>query len=436
MPIDVGRFYRASNPSQPIADERYYIDCSSVRGGDIIRELERTIVLLSPDQPTTQLFTGHIGSGKSTELFRLKSGLEAAGFHVVYFESDQDLEMGNIDITNIMLVMARRIAASLEAVQIQLRPSYFQNLLREISRILNTPIEVSDISVSMGIASITARAKESNELLSKLQNFLEPRTKSIIDAINQEIIVPGTERLKQQGKSGLVVIVDNLDRIDSTRKVGDRTQPAYIFVDRGDQLKRLACHVVYTIPLALVFSNDQPRLLNRFGIGLKVLPMVPVRNRQGEPFEAGLTLMRQVILARAFPDLQASARLERISELFDQAATLDRLCDISGGHMRTLLRLLVGCLQRQNPPLSRQTLETVIRDERDFLARIVEEPEWALLLRAVQQLSVQGDEDYNALLRNLLVYEYRDEIGQWFNANPLLAETEKFKARQRQAVKE
>ncbi|WP_346293313.1 ATP-binding protein [Sphaerothrix gracilis] len=436
MPIDVGRFYRASNPSQPITDPRYYIDCSSVRGGDIIRELERTVVLLSPNQPTTQLFTGHIGSGKSTELFRLKSGLETAGFHVVYFESDQDLEMGNIDITNIMLVIARRIAASLEAVQIQLRPSYFQNLLREISRILNTPIEVSDISVSMGIASITARAKESNELLSKLQNFLEPRTKSIIDAINQEIIVPGTERLKQQGKQGLAVIVDNLDRIDSTRKVGDRTQPAYIFVDRGDQLKRLACHVVYTIPLALVFSNDQPRLLNRFGIGLKVLPMVPVRTRQGELFEPGLVLMRQVILARAFPDLSESARLEQITELFDHSATLDRLCDISGGHMRTLLRLLVGCLQRQNPPLSRQTLETVIRDERDFLARIVEEPEWALLLRAVQQLSVQGDEDYNALLRNLLVYEYRDEIGQWFNANPLLAETEKFKAGQRQRSQE
>ncbi|NJN01327.1 MAG: AAA family ATPase [Leptolyngbyaceae cyanobacterium SL_1_1] len=433
MPIDVGRFYRASNPSQPIADERYYVDCSSVRGGDIIRELERTIVVLSPEQATTQLFTGHIGSGKSTELFRLRSGLEAAGFHVVYFESDQDLEMGNIDITNIMLVMARRIAASLEAVKIQLRPSYFQTLLGEISRILNMPIEVSDVSFSMGIASITAKARESNELLSKLQNFLEPRTKSIIDAINQELIIPGTERLKQQGKKGLVVIVDNLDRIDSTRKVGDRTQPAYIFVDRGDQLKRLACHVIYTIPLSLVFSNEQPRLLNRFGIGLKVLPMVPVRDRQGNPFEPGLALMRQVILARAFPDFTQAERLERTEELFQPAAALDRLCDISGGHMRTLLRLLAGCLQRHNPPILQSTLETVIRDERDFLARIVEEPEWALLFRAVQQLSVQGDEDYNALLRNLLVYEYRDQIGQWFNANPLLTETEKFKIHQRYA---
>ncbi len=84
MVIDVGRFYQACSPSPLVLgnmeDRKYYIDFSSVRGGNIIKELGCTITRLSPDKPTCQLFTGHIGCGKSTELQRLKAELEQQGF--------------------------------------------------------------------------------------------------------------------------------------------------------------------------------------------------------------------------------------------------------------------------------------------------------------------------------------------------------------------
>jgi len=51
-------------------------------------------------------FTGHIGCGKSTELLRLKTELEQQGFHVVYFESSQDLDMADVDISDILLAIA------------------------------------------------------------------------------------------------------------------------------------------------------------------------------------------------------------------------------------------------------------------------------------------------------------------------------------------
>lgn len=85
---------------------KYYIDFSSVRGGNTIKELGRTIARLSPDKPTCQLFTGHIGCGKSTELQRLKAVLEQQGFHGVYFESSQVLEMADVDVTDILLALA------------------------------------------------------------------------------------------------------------------------------------------------------------------------------------------------------------------------------------------------------------------------------------------------------------------------------------------
>jgi hypothetical protein len=69
MKLDLQRFYQACRPSpldygNPEA-RKYYIDFSSVRGGDIIKELGRTIARLSPDKPTCQLFTGGVGKSVS-----------------------------------------------------------------------------------------------------------------------------------------------------------------------------------------------------------------------------------------------------------------------------------------------------------------------------------------------------------------------------------
>ena len=427
MLLDIDRFYKASNPSRPIQDRQYYIDFSGVRGGDIVQELARTIIRLSPEEPTTQLLTGHIGSGKSTELLRLKAQLEAAGYHVVYFESDRDLEMSDIEVTDILLVIARQISASLEGIGMTLQPNYFQRLFQSISDTLQMPIEISDVSLSVGIATITTQSKDSADLRSQLHQYLEPRTKNILDAINNELLEPAIARLKAQGKTGLVAIVDNLDRVDPIRRLGDRLQPEYLFVDRGEQLKRLNCHVLYTIPLSLVFSDDLPVLTNRFGVSPLVLSMVPVKTLDGEIKDASLTLLRQMVLARAFPDLSERDRLNQLPSIFADADTLDRLCTISGGHMRNLMRYLYGCLRKQDPPISRNTLERVIRDERNDMLGLVDEQEWQLLFQAVKARNLQGNNDYNALLRSLYLYEYRDDRGRWLDINPVLAETEVFK---------
>lgn len=437
--LDLNRFYKACNPSRPLAvsnpeDLRYFVNFSAVRGGDMVQELGRTIALLYPDQPTAQLFTGHVGSGKSTELLRLKSNLESQAFHVVYFQSDQDLEMGNVEVTNVLMAITRRVSESLEEIGIRLRPGYFERLLQDLSQIFQTPVDLTEVSFSVGMAAVTAEARASTERLTQLQQYLEPRTRSMIDAINTELLRPAIARLPEKGKRGLVVIVDNLDRMDTIQKVGDRLQSEYLFVGRGEQLKGLACHVVYTIPLELVFSDELPRLINRFGDRPKVLPMVPVQTRSGESYEPGMILLRQMVLARAWPELPPEQRLEQLTEVFDAPETLDRLCYISGGHVRNLMRLMYGCLLKQDPPFSRDTLESVIRNERDDLASLIDDHEWQMLLNAVDRGRVNSGEDYNKLLRSLYLLEYRAPDERWFGINPVLAETEAYQRLRPQPV--
>ena len=240
----------------------------------------------------------------------------------------------------------------------------------------------------------------------------------------------GSKELKARGKQGLVVIIDNLDRIADRLFTKERSLPEYLFIDRGPQLRRLNCHVVYTLPLALIFSNEYQALKNRLGGGVapKVLPMVPVQLRDGIAHEQGMSLLQQLVMARAFPDVDPQRRLTLISEVFDSQETLDRICQISGGHVRTLLGLLYNCLQQDDPPFSRACLENVIKGYRDDILLAVEEHEWELLSQVVQQQIVKGEKEYQILLRSMFVFEYRDELGRWFGINPALAESEKFQS--------
>lgn len=424
--LDLQQFYDACDPTQPLRGKRYYIDFSTVRGGDLVQELDRKITRLSRDRPTTQLFTGHIGCGKSTELFRLKDSLARRNHEVVYFESDRDLEMADVEISDILLTIAHNLCEHLEALGITTRPNYLQTLFQNLADTLRTPMELSSVSFSAGIASLTASAKQSPDMRSQLRQYLEPRTRNIITAINDELLAPANQALQGQGKNRLVVIMDNLDRIDSAPRSPGRLHSEYIFVDRGEQLRQLDCHLVYTIPLELMFSNDLVRLANRFGTNPLVLPMVPVQDRQGQPDPQGLALLRQMVLIRAFPELNVNQRIEQVSHVFDQLSTLDRLCQVSGGHMRNLIRLLDGCLRKQDPPFPREVVEAVIRTERDSLMGLVSDREWTLLLQAVSRQDVQGNEDYDILVRSLFLYEYRDAQGRWFGLNPLLAETQRY----------
>mgnify|MGYP001801643690 CR=1 FL=1 len=438
MDFDFLKFFDACDPSRTLIignqeDRQYYTDFASVRGGKIIELVKRTILLKArSNQPTCQLFTGHIGCGKSTELRRLQSDLEAQGFHVVYFESTEDLDVADVDITDIFLAIIRQVTENLKKVNVQIKPSYFQGLFNELADFLQSPIDLSyenEFALPMGLGKIAAQTKESPKLRSRLRQYLEPRTSNILEVLNKDVLGVATEKLQQQGKQGLVVIIDNLDRIDNRSVHGNRTQPEYLFVDRGEQLRQLNCHVVYTIPLVLLFSNEYQALTNRFGGGVKphVLPMVPALNRDQSDHDQGLALLRQMVMARAFPEAAAEQSLEHILTIFDHTDTLDRLCRVSGGHIRTLLGILYRCLQEDDTPISRDCLERAIREHRDGLTLGITDDEWELLHQVIQQQAVRGEDGHQTLVRSLFVFEYYDEQGRWFDINPALRETEKFR---------
>jgi len=353
-------------------------------------------------------------------------------FYVVYFESSRDLEMGDVDVTDILITVAWQVSESLkEMIPEPPAKDRFKAIFDSLKKVLaeiGIPIPgMEGIGIGMGIFKIFGewleKAKDSPDLRSRLRQHLEPRTNGILEAVNKELLEPAVNALKEKGINGLVVIVDDLDRVESTIKPSGRTQPEYLFVDRGDQLKRLSCHIVYTIPLGLTFSNDYGRMTDRFGVEPYVLPMVPIRRRDAGENESGMELLCQMVLARAFPDEEGKQRRGHIVKIFDSEETLYRLCRVSGGHVRGLLRLIYRCILKEKYlPISRATLEDVIRERRNQLSRTISDDEWNLLKSVMIDKRFRGDEQYQELLRGMFVFEYRDPEGSWFDVNPILAE--------------
>jgi energy-coupling factor transporter ATP-binding protein EcfA2 len=444
MNLDLPQFYRVCNPSTTFdmsaAEERkYYIDFSSVRSRNIIDELQANITLFSPEEATCQLFTGHIGCGKTTELLCLKSILEDEGFQVVYMESSQSLNLADTDIGEILLTIASHLSQSFEVLELTSSTLLWQSLLQELWKILNREVESQPLalvsvmekngisSLNSELRTITLHAKKCPELRLKLRQYLEPRISLILKAINTELIEPATVALKQLGKKGLVTIVDNLDRLEAVQKPWGRSQPEYLFVDRGEQLCKLNCHMVYTIPLSLIFSKDFGRLSQRFGCDPKILPAIPVRDRHGRDFEPGIGQLQQMILARAFPDVATEDRQSLIPQVFADRQTLDRLCYMSGGHARNLLRLLHRWIEKDRQfPLSRKGLEVAIRERRQQLVLSLSGEEKDLLCQVAKRKRILGTENYQFLIRHLLVFEYQDDEGSWFDINPMLSESQEF----------
>ena len=435
--VNWNEFFKASNPSLVVdvgmpKDKKYYIDFSSVRGTKVIEEIENTINNSSPD-PSCQWFTGHIGCGKSTELLRLKNSLQYNGFYVVFFQSTEHLLLSDINIGAILWIIAFEISKSLVMVDIEVgETAGFKGFLDRIANILNIELQGQIdipgiakvnfdsggvVSLVGGFYKITASIKDNTELGRQFKQFVGSRTHDLLKFINNELLEPAKHKLNKD----IVVIVDNLERIPPMSLSTGQTLAEAVFVGGRDLLSNLCCHMVYTVPLELTFSVEHLAL----GMSPQVLPMVRIKLRDGSNFPNGIEKLREMILVRAFPDIDRADLNDCITRVFDSSKTLDRLCQMSGGHLRQLVRLLYGCLQKKKEPpiiITEDDLEKVIVKERGQLEKIIRE-EYLNILREISRTkNFIGMARYPELFRGWLVFEYHNPA-IWYDINPLLLES-------------
>jgi hypothetical protein len=430
MPNDITRFYRQCDPAEPLpSGDPRYVSCDEARGGgDVVRHIAND--LQRSEKPQHILFAGHRGGGKSTELLRLKHFLEnpledGDKFFVVHFESDsQDIDVNDADFPDILLAMIRHVSQALREGPVgeDLRGGLIGGFVNRLKDCLSS-LEFADVQLGAGyIAQVTATIKSSPTSRRQIRDALEPHVSGLIEEANR-LLDDAVVRLKSKGYRDLVIIVDNLDRIILRDLEGGTNTHRRFFLDRATQLNSLRCHVVYTLPLSIVFSPDGAGLGTTFGRGPDVLPMVKVINQDGSDDRVGIDAVRDMVRKR----LEAADVTE--GEAFDSHDTLDHLCRMSGGHVRNLLILLrYACSWLDDLPITRDVAERAARNMSNDFERALNRPEYFDVLRQVDEThSLPGSEHEQSLLYNLSILEYLNGES-WYTVNPAVKQLRKFKA--------
>ena len=423
--------YNAFDPFYPLpAGDPQYVDCREVRGdGDIIEDLGRKIKL--SQRMTCQLYAGHRGAGKSTELLRLQEYLQNQGCFVVYFAADdEDINPEDTEYTDILLACTRHLLESLRNANSKPLRDWMRDRWEDVKDLALTEVSFETLSLESQIAQfakLTANVRTVPSLRQKIRDKINPHTTTLIDALN-EFIGDAKKNLPDK-PSQLAVIADNLDRIVPFSQDGKRSNLDEIFLDRTEQLKALDCHVIYTIPISMVYSNRATELINNYN-DPQVLPMIMVQNPDGSTNEAGLAKIKELIEKRV-KQVNPNQCLE--TGVFDSRETLERLCLMSGGHVRNLLLMMQEAITRtEDLPITAKAAQRAITQARDVYRRTPEEGEWQILAKVSQTQRILNDEQHRNLLfsRCILEYRYYDEEGEmqpWYDVHPLIKGIKQFK---------
>lgn len=423
----IANIYNAFDPFRPLQPgDPFYVVCNAVRGNDnVLKELGRKIE--RSNQSTCQLYTGHRGVGKSTELLRLKADLESKGYRVIYFAVDDDIDEEDAQYTDILLSCTRHV---LEELRNQANPSllttWLQSRWQSLKDLALTEIKFEDMKLETQISQfskLTATLRQVPSTRQKIREQVDIHSVSLLDALNQFIA-----EAKQKLGTKLVVIVDNLDRIVPMPRSEGRNNHDEIFLDRSGQLRRFDCHVIYTVPISLVYSNRAAALRDSYG-DCQVVPMLMVKHRDGQLFPAGLVKVKELISRRVSkfaPDLDLE------TAVFDQPETVNRLCRMSGGHMREVMQLMQTALDwTDRLPIPASAVQQAITRARNNYRNTVDETDWQKLAEVSISKLVPNDGDYRKLLFNRCVLEYREidqngEIICWHDVHPLIESIAEF----------
>jgi len=424
--------YNAFDPFYPLpANDPQYVDCQEARGdGNIIEDLGVRIQRRS-ERMTCQLYTGHRGAGKSTELLRLQQYLQTKGCFVVYFAAEEeDIDPEDTEYTDILLACTKHLLKKLSSnSKSPALLNWVKSRGNELKDLAQMEVNIDSISLESQITlftKLTANIKAVPSLRQEIRRKINPHTTTLITALNEYIA--GSKENLPQGYNQLVVIVDNLDRIVIVNKAEGSNNHDEIFINRCEQLKGLDCHVIYTLPISMMYSDRANELASNYD-NTEILPMIMVRTRDGNIYEPGLKKMKELIWKRVSP---FSSNLSLETGLFENPEILNQICLMSGGHVRNMLQLMEEAIQRtEELPISTKAVQRSITKARDPFRRNINDGEWKILAEVSRSKEIKNEDECRKLLFNRCILEYRyfDEAGEiqyWHDVHPLIKGIKQF----------
>ena len=389
------------------------------------------------DLESLQLFSGFSGSGKSTELFRLRRTLEDEGCVVLYANAE-DYITGTepLTIADMLMVVAGGFSDTLnEKLEIDLKTVPFWDRLT--AWITRSEMRIDAIEGGIEYASpgkdvlgglkagvkIKAELKTGSTFRQNLQKYLSSNLVGL-QADVKSFFRDGVATIRSQFgmDTRVVFIFDQLERVrgdyrnwqDVIRSVQQ------VFTVHLDRLRISDVHCVYAVPAWLTFLSPRPK-------DMTMLPTVHLWTKDRVRTQAAWDVFHDVVRCR-LPAERDGKPVDPLPTMFgpDGISLIERLIEASGCHVRDLLQLLRESLYRATGlPIGADVVDRVVAAARREFLPIARDD--ARLLHQIDQkrafdLATIDPESIERLSRfcNGHMVIYFENGAAWYDTHPLI----------------
>lgn len=362
-------------------------------------------LLQSRAEPSKILFTGHRGSGKSTELNKLVLNLHEE-FFMLKFSIAETLDLFDLDYIDVVLTSGLKLLEKAVREKVKINEKILEDIFDWLhyditeEKIIELTKEAS-LSSNVNALVLNLEGKLSKESATRkiMRERIKPRFSELINKINLAI----TEIQEKTSKKVLIIIED----IDKTNlEIAQQ-----LFFQQGASLLSINSKIIYTFPISLRYSDNFTQVAKTFDAHF-VLPNVTIFTRQGKENPIGQEMMREVIL-------------KRMEESLISEDAIREAIQLSGGLLIELMTIIRNAslytLSSKGEVIDVANIHKAANDIRNDYRVMLREDQYQLLkkIKEDKEKRVFNDEIVRQLLHNLSLLEYRND-DFWVDVHPIV----------------
>jgi hypothetical protein len=317
-----------------LSELEFFHETSDARDPRLVRR-DQIFEHLQTESNTKILLTGHAGCGKSTELVKFQEE-HRDKFAFVSFSLIEEAQLSHASIEAILVLIVEKLVREIyETLNLKLN----EETLNAVHEWFSEAFEIKENDLKY-TGQIGVGADTQNTLWGKLLGVgaylkadIRTGSHTLHRSITKEnrrlselayqcnlLIKDAGVAVRKELKRELVLIIEDLDKVEL--QAADE-----ILIQNPAPIADLACKAIYTAPLWLLCtprSNVLDSLFKKVN-----LPMIKVKEKNGEPCEQGRGALKEILRRRMDLD-----------QLVEEEA-LDLAIEQTGGVLRHLFDVLI-----------------------------------------------------------------------------------------------
>ncbi|MDN5067548.1 hypothetical protein [Aliarcobacter butzleri] len=407
--------------NNPIDEKNeFYTDFSGFRKGFNERKIFKYLNInpttkeCNKISQTLKLFlSGHRGTGKTTELLKLKNEIdETTCFFTVFCDlSDEELDVNNIDFIDIIILILEKLTKTLDDKKIDIPKAniepFYDWYEQRITEINNQTDESASIEVEgkagidlFSLFSLVTKTKGklsgSNSTKETIRKVFKNKFSDFSLKFNEFILDIKGYLLKNGISKDLLFIIDGFEKIGSLE---DRKK---ILIDNSNKFVEIKANMIITLPIELFSEVSR---LKEFASHIS-FPLITLDENSKERFKEFIY-----------------KRIEK--NLFDSEDTVEQIIAYGAGSPRETLKIISSAyIQAEGEIIDLKSVQDTQKSISEELMKYLDEKEILLLKQVYNKDNIPFSDELAKLLIKKVLLDYDDGIER--KINPILLDNEDF----------